>query len=52
MTTGVSFSSVIITKAQVTRLYDASGRSILDFTSGQISSLLGYSYPEIVEIVK
>lgn len=52
MTTGVPFSPVIITKAQGTRLYDASGRSILDFTSGQMSSLLGHSHPEIVETVK
>ncbi|KAJ5711624.1 hypothetical protein N7488_005780 [Penicillium malachiteum] len=52
MSTGVPFSPVIITKAQGTRLYDASGRSILDFTSGQMSSLLGHSHPEIVETVQ
>lgn len=52
MTTGVPFSPVIITKAKGTRLYDESGRSILDFTSGQMSSLLGHSHPEIVEVVK
>ncbi|KAJ5937580.1 hypothetical protein N7454_003922 [Penicillium verhagenii] len=52
MTTGVPFSPVIITKAQGTRLYEANGRSILDFTSGQMSSLLGHSHPEIVEVVK
>lgn len=51
MTTGVPFSPVIITKARGTRLYDASGNSILDFTSGQMSSLLGHSHPEIVEVV-
>ncbi|KAJ5742731.1 uncharacterized protein N7511_011132 [Penicillium nucicola] len=51
-TTGVPFSPVIITKTQGTRLYEASGRSILDFTSGQMSSLLGHSHPEIVETVK
>ena len=48
MHTGVPFSPIIITKAQGTRLYDADGRSILDFTSGQMSSLLGHSHPEIV----
>ncbi|KAJ5386871.1 hypothetical protein N7509_009412 [Penicillium cosmopolitanum] len=52
MTTGVPFSPVVITKAKGTRLYDESGRSILDFTSGQMSSLLGHSHPEIVEVVK
>lgn len=51
MSTGVPFSPVIITKAIGTRLYDASGRQILDFTSGQMSSLLGHSHPEIVEVV-
>ncbi|KAJ9483573.1 hypothetical protein VN97_g9835 [Penicillium thymicola] len=51
MITGVPFSPVIITKARGTRLYDASGNSILDFTSGQMSSLLGHSHPEIVEVV-
>ncbi|KAJ5182131.1 hypothetical protein N7449_012278 [Penicillium cf. viridicatum] len=51
MATGVPFSPGIITKALGTRLYDASGNSILDFTSGQMSSLLGHSHPEIVEVV-
>ncbi|KAK5683436.1 hypothetical protein LTS10_004968 [Elasticomyces elasticus] len=52
MYTGVPASPVIITKAQGTRLHDASGRQILDFTSGQMSSLLGHSHPEIVEVVR
>ncbi|KAL1589270.1 hypothetical protein WHR41_02097 [Cladosporium halotolerans] len=51
MYTGVPASPVIITKAQGTKLQDASGRQILDFTSGQMSSLLGHSHPEIVEVV-
>jgi 4-aminobutyrate aminotransferase-like enzyme len=52
MHTGVPFSPVVITKAVGTRLYDANGRQILDFTSGQMSSLLGHSHPEIVEVVQ
>lgn len=52
MGTGVPSSPVVITKAKGTRLYDASGRSILDFTSGQMSSLLGHSHPDIVEVVR
>ncbi|KAL3476054.1 pyridoxal phosphate-dependent transferase [Aspergillus californicus] len=52
MSTGVPFSPVVITKAKGTRLYNENGRSILDFTSGQMSSLLGHSHPEIVEVVK
>lgn len=51
MKTGVAYSPTIIAKAQGTRLYDADGRSILDFTSGQMSSLLGHSHPEIVEVI-
>lgn len=51
MYTGVPASPVIIKKAQGTRLHDASGRQILDFTSGQMSSLLGHSHPEIVQTV-
>lgn len=52
MTTGVPLSPVVITRAQGTRLYDANNRQILDFTSGQMSSLLGHSHPEIVEVVQ
>jgi len=52
MYTGVPPSPVVITKALGTRLYDANGRQILDFTSGQMSSLLGHSHPEIVEVVR
>ncbi|KAL5341890.1 pyridoxal phosphate-dependent transferase [Aspergillus crustosus] len=52
MSTGVPYSPIVITKAKGTRLYDENGRSILDFTSGQMSSLLGHSHPEIVEVVQ
>ncbi|KAH7397564.1 pyridoxal phosphate-dependent transferase [Cadophora sp. MPI-SDFR-AT-0126] len=50
--TGVPSSPVIITRAKGTRLYDANNNSILDFTSGQMSSLLGHSHPEIVAVVQ
>ncbi|KAI0444705.1 pyridoxal phosphate-dependent transferase [Xylaria telfairii] len=52
MSTGVPYSPAIITKALGTKLYDQEGREILDFTSGQMSSLLGHCHPEIVEVVK
>lgn len=52
MHTGVPLSPVVITKAKGTRLYESDGRQILDFTSGQMSSLLGHSHPEIVEVVQ
>lgn len=50
--TGVPSSPVIITKAKGTKLYDAKNNQILDFTSGQMSSLLGHSHPEIVQVVQ
>lgn len=50
--TGVPPSPVIITKAKGTKLYDANNNQILDFTSGQMSSLLGHSHPEIVQVVQ
>lgn len=52
MATGVPYSPVVITKAKGTRLYTSEGREILDFTSGQMSSLLGHSHAEIVEVVR
>jgi 4-aminobutyrate aminotransferase-like enzyme len=52
MKTGISFTPVVITSAKGSKLYDADGRQILDFTSGQMSSLLGHSHPEIVEVVQ
>lgn len=52
MGTGVPFSPVVITKAKGNRLYEANGRCILDFTSGQMSSLLGHCHPEIIEVVQ
>ncbi|KAH7130529.1 pyridoxal phosphate-dependent transferase [Dendryphion nanum] len=52
MHTGVVPHPVVITKAKGTRLYTSDGQEILDFTSGQMSSLLGHSHPEIVEVVR
>ncbi|KAH8660224.1 aminotransferase class-III [Xylariales sp. PMI_506] len=52
MKTGVPFSPIVIAKAHGTKLYDTNGNQILDFTSGQMSSLLGHSHPEIVQVVQ
>ncbi|CAK7243317.1 MAG: hypothetical protein STHCBS139747_004835 [Sporothrix thermara] len=52
MSTGVPYCPIVIQRAEGTRLYDRQGRSILDFTSGQMSSLLGHSHPEIVDTVR
>ncbi|MFI6692521.1 aspartate aminotransferase family protein [Streptomyces sp. NPDC050433] len=45
------FIPSIIERADGCFLYDENGRAILDFTSGQMSSLLGHSYPAVVETV-
>ena len=33
-------------------MWDAQGRRILDFCSGQMSAIIGHSHPEIVEVVR
>lgn len=48
---GGRFEPVIIERAEGSFLYDAEGRRILDFTSGQMSSLLGHGHPEIAAVV-
>ncbi|MGC2939919.1 aspartate aminotransferase family protein [Brevibacterium sp. FAM 24638] len=45
------FIPSIIERAEGCYIYDENGRAILDFTSGQMSSLLGHSHPRIVETV-
>jgi 2,2-dialkylglycine decarboxylase (pyruvate) len=39
-------------RAEGAFLYDAAGRRVLDFTSGQMSAVLGHSHPEIVATVR
>ena len=46
-----SFSPVLIDRALGTCLYTADGRELLDFTSGQMSAILGHSHPDIVATV-
>lgn len=48
---GGHFEPMIIERAQGSFVYDADGRAILDFTSGQMSSLLGHGHPEIAAVV-
>ena len=48
---GGTFEPMIIERAQGSFVYDADGRAILDFTSGQMSSLLGHGHPEIAAVV-
>jgi 2,2-dialkylglycine decarboxylase (pyruvate) len=48
---GGSFSTFRPVRAQGSLLYGADGRAVLDFTSGQLSSILGHSHPDIVAAV-
>lgn len=48
---GGIFELLIIERAQGSFVYDADGRAILDFTSGQMSAILGHGHPEICEVV-
>ena len=44
---GCDFASFVPVRAKGCWLYDAAGNKMLDFTSGQMSSILGHSHPEI-----
>ncbi|MDB5829503.1 MAG: aspartate aminotransferase family protein [Variovorax sp.] len=48
---GGVFEPMIIERAHGSFVYDADGRAILDFTSGQMSSLLGHGHPEVAAVV-
>ncbi|MBP5856541.1 aspartate aminotransferase family protein [Marivibrio halodurans] len=49
---GVPFEPRIIERAEGSYVHDAAGRAILDFTSGQMSSVLGHSHPAIVRTLR
>ncbi|MEV7288586.1 aspartate aminotransferase family protein [Streptomyces sp. NPDC093252] len=46
------FTPEIIERAAGSFVFTADGRKILDFTSGQMSAILGHSHPEIVATVQ
>jgi 2,2-dialkylglycine decarboxylase (pyruvate) len=48
---GASFTPRIIESAAGSYVVDSDGRRILDFTSGQMSAILGHSHPDIVDVV-
>jgi 2,2-dialkylglycine decarboxylase (pyruvate) len=48
---GSSFVPRIIKRAKGSYVYDEGGAAILDFTSGQMSSVLGHSHPDVVSTV-
>ena len=49
---GSPFVPEIIDRAEGSFVHTDSGRRILDFTSGQMSSILGHSHPDIVATVR
>lgn len=49
---GPRFERRVIDRAEGSFLYDVEGTPILDFTSGQMSAVLGHSHPEIVRTVR
>lgn len=48
---GSKFEPDIITGAHGLYIYTASGHRVLDWTSGQMSCLLGHGHPEIVKVI-
>jgi 2,2-dialkylglycine decarboxylase (pyruvate) len=49
---GSAFVPEIIDRAAGSFVYTESGRTILDFTSGQMSAILGHSHPDVVATVR
>jgi 2,2-dialkylglycine decarboxylase (pyruvate) len=49
---GGAFTPEIIVRAEGSHVFTEDGRRILDFTSGQMSAILGHSHPEIVATVR
>ncbi|PVH89652.1 4-aminobutyrate aminotransferas-like protein class-III [Cadophora sp. DSE1049] len=48
---GGNFEPNLITRAKGVYIFTADGRKILDFTSGQMSCLIGHGHPEIVQTI-
>ncbi len=48
---GGDFLPFVADRAAGSFVYDRNGRAVLDFTSGQMSAVLGHSHPAIVEVV-
>lgn len=49
---GGAFVPFLPVRAEGAFLYDRQGRRVLDFTSGQMSAILGHCHPEIVATVR
>jgi 2,2-dialkylglycine decarboxylase (pyruvate) len=49
---GGTFTPAVIERAAGSFVYDQTGRAVLDFTSGQMSAILGHAHPDIVATVR
>ena len=49
---GTKFEPDIVTGSKGLYVYTANGHKVLDWTSGQMSCLIGHGHPEIVETIK
>lgn len=49
---GGTFVPAVIESAGGSYVHDSAGRAILDFTSGQMSAILGHSHPDVVATVR
>ena len=49
---GGGFTPRIIERAEGSFVHDDQGRAILDFTSGQMSAVLGHTHPDVVATVE
>lgn len=49
---GCDFARFVPARASGCYLYDAAGNRMLDFTSGQMSAILGHSHPEIAATIR
>lgn len=49
---GTKFEKDIITRTEGLYVYTANGHRVLDWTSGQMSCLVGHGHPEVVETVR
>ena len=47
-----TFEPVIVERAEGSTLYTSDGRELIDFTSGQMSSILGHSHPAITATIR
>jgi 2,2-dialkylglycine decarboxylase (pyruvate) len=48
---GIPFVPRLIVKARGALIWDANGRELLDFTSGQMCATLGHNHPRVVEAI-